>query len=207
MNRICTYIINTDKGFAPNPFWGYCTLSVCTPNHMGANLDNGDWIAGFLGKNRGHKFVYAMEISEKLNLTEYFQDSRFQLKKPNLDGDWKERCGDNFYSQNEDGFWTQHRNRFHIGEAAKLQDIRNPTMFLAERFWYLGKSAMTPPEKFQLMFGGIEIRVNHPEELFDKFKHWVVTNFKEGITDVPNDNAEINKYPRKGDPEIGEIGC
>ena len=78
MKRLCTYIITNDTGLAPNPFWARCTLSVCTPNHQGANLHEGDWIAGFLSKNRGYKFVYAMELSERLNLNDYFNDSRFQ---------------------------------------------------------------------------------------------------------------------------------
>ena len=30
-----------DTGFAPNPFWGYCTLAVCTPNHMGVQTSEG----------------------------------------------------------------------------------------------------------------------------------------------------------------------
>ena len=33
------YIAVLDTGLAPNPFWGYCTLAVCTPNHMGIRLD------------------------------------------------------------------------------------------------------------------------------------------------------------------------
>ena len=32
--KICTYTMTSDTGFAPNPFYGYCTLAACTPNHM-----------------------------------------------------------------------------------------------------------------------------------------------------------------------------
>ena len=46
--KICLYTVKVDTGFAPNPFYGYCTLTACTPNHMNAKLDKGDYIAGFL---------------------------------------------------------------------------------------------------------------------------------------------------------------
>ena len=62
---LCTYIVKHDTGLAPNPFWRYCTLAVCTPNHMGVT-PRGDefWIAGFSGKEHGNKLVYAMRVDE-----------------------------------------------------------------------------------------------------------------------------------------------
>ena len=50
--KICTYTVKRDKGFAPNPFYGYCTLAACTPNHMNAKLKEGDYIVGFI-KDQG----------------------------------------------------------------------------------------------------------------------------------------------------------
>jgi len=132
-----------------------------------------------------------MELSERLNLNDYFNDSRFQLKKPKLNGDWKERCGDNFYSQKEDGTWQQHRNRFHNGISYLKKDTRRPNMFVGERFWYLGKSSVIPPREFLSIIGGRSIQVNHPEKVVSNFIDWVKNNFKEGIIDVPNDNPDI----------------
>lgn len=192
MNRLCTYIVTTDAGLAPNPFWGVCTLSVCTPNRRGALLEKGDWIAGFYPKHKGYKLIYAMEISERLNMNDYFHDNRYQRKKPNLKGSWKERCGDNFYSLNENGEWKQHKNRFHIGPIYLAKDTQNPYIFASEKFWYLGKSAVTPPKEFASMIGGRGIRVNHPKELAQEFTKWVESAFKEGITNEPNDNPDIN---------------
>ena len=98
--KLCSYIIREDKGSAPNPFWGYCTLAFCTPNHVGAKLEKGDWIAGFLNLKRNNKLLYLMKVSEILNYDKYFNDIRFSKKIPNLKGSWKERCGDNIYSKN-----------------------------------------------------------------------------------------------------------
>src|SRR5208283_2747822 len=104
---VFTYIVATDKGLAPNPFWNYCTLALCTPNHMGVRLKVGDWIAGFLSKERENKLLYAMEVQEILNFDDYYRDSRFSKKIPNLQGTWKHRCGDNIYSKNKSGLWKQ----------------------------------------------------------------------------------------------------
>ena len=85
--RLCTYLITHDSGLAPNPCHGWCTASVCTPNRQSAQLAAGDWLAGFLPKNRGHKLVYLLQIDERIHLNDYFNDSRFQAKKPDLRGD------------------------------------------------------------------------------------------------------------------------
>jgi Nucleotide modification associated domain 2 len=122
---------------------GFCTLAVCTQNHQGTKLDVGNWIAGFLEKNQGRKFLYPMEISEILGSDEYFRDPHFTAKKPNLHGYWKERCGDNFYSRGVDGTWLQHSTRFHLDERdEKARNKACARVFIGERFWYRGRSAV-----------------------------------------------------------------
>jgi hypothetical protein len=191
---LCTYVVREDTGLAPNPFWGSCTLAVCTPNHQGTRLECGDWIAGFLTKARGHRFLYAMEVSEILGLDEYFRDSRFEPKKPNLRGTWQERCGDNFYSRESNGAWIQHRNRFHLSEDLKRRDTRHARAFVGSRFWYRGKSASVIPSQFAPLAGGRGARVNHDHLLASNFCFWVADNFKPGIADIPNDNPDITTH-------------
>lgn len=190
MTRVCTYIVREDAGLAPNPYWGYCTLAVCTPNHQGARLEKGDWIAGFLSKQRDYRLLYAMETEEILDLDEYFHDPRFQAKRPDLRGDWQDRCGDNFYSRSPDGAWVQHRNRFHLSQGLHDQDTKHARVFIASRFWYLGQSAVTPPTEFLAMTGGRGIRVNHEPELAKRFRRWVASSFKVGVHAFPNDNPD-----------------
>ena len=163
MSRLCTYLITSDTGLAPNPYWGYCTLSVCTPNHMGARLGRGDWISGFLCKRQDYRLVYAMEISERLQLDDYFRDPRFAAKIPKLNGDWKQRCGDNFYSQAPDGTWRKHRNCYHIAPYYLQKDTQHPYVFIATKFWYFGSTARPRPIEFASLVGGRGIRVNHDE--------------------------------------------
>jgi hypothetical protein len=191
MSRLCTYLLTEDTGLAPNPYWGYCTLAVCTPNRQGVRLSRGDWIAGFLTKDRGYRLVYAMEVDERVHLAAYFHDPRFEQKKPNLRGDWKKRCGDNFYSQEEDGTWKQHRNRFHIGDAYRRKDTRRPHAFVGKRFWYFGRDASPPPERFLRLIGGRGVRLNHDEHLAAAFQAWVTAQ-PTGIYAAPNDNPDLS---------------
>jgi hypothetical protein len=53
---------------------------------MGAQLKQGDWLIGVSPKYDGNRLVYAMRISERLTMNEYFDDVRFKDKKPKLDG-------------------------------------------------------------------------------------------------------------------------
>ena len=192
--RLFTYIVRHDTGLAPNPYWGACTLAVCTPNHQGSRITPGDWIAGFLPKDRAHRFLYAMEVDEILSLDEYFRDPRYSAKKPNLRGSWKERCGDNFYSLDADGRWIQHPNRFHLDEHSKRQDTRFARVYIGRRFWYLGRSAAELPPRLTPLAGGRGTRVNHEPTLVDEFCTWVASEFAVGVHDVPNGNPDINSH-------------
>jgi len=191
MNRLCTYIVREDTGLAPNPFWGVCTLAVCTPNHQGTRLGQYDWIAGFLGKQRDYRLVYAMEVDEILDLDDYFHDSRFAAKKPNLRGDWMERCGDNFYARDKDGNWIQHRNRFHLDARLKEQDTRYARVFIGKRFWYRGQLAEAVPKRFASLIGGRGARINHDPDLAENLVSWIQEKYEEGVAASPSDNPDL----------------
>ena len=188
MSDLYTYVMQHDTGLAPNPFWGTCTLAVCTPNHKGSRAKRGDWIAGVSDKSHKYKLIYVMEGDERVHMNDYFHDERFNAKKPILDGTAQQRCGDNFYSLDETGLWTQHPNHYHTGPACLAQDTRNPWVFVARRFWYYGREADVMPEKFLSMFGGRVVRVHHrPPELVASFKNWVQSSLKQGENALPRD--------------------
>lgn len=189
--NLYTYVVRKDTGLAPNPFWGTCTLAVCTPNHQGSRIKCGDWVVGFLTKVRGHRFLYAMEVDEVLGLDDYYRDLRFEPKKPNLRGSWKERCGDNFYSLGADGKWIQHLNRFHLDEFIKQKDTKYARVFIGKKFWYLGSSAAKLPGRFASLAGGRGVRVNHDPALVEEFCSWVTSQFSPDVHGLPNDNPDI----------------
>ncbi len=84
--RLCSYVVKFDAGLAPNPYGEYCTLAVCTPNHMGIKLTKGDWIMGTETVARGNKLIYAMQVDEVLYFDTYYHDPRFETKKPATSG-------------------------------------------------------------------------------------------------------------------------
>jgi len=190
MSDLYTYVMRHDSGLAPNPFGQFCTLAVCTPNHQGSKVQPGDWIAGASDKAHGYQLIYAMEVSERLHMDAYFRDPRFQSRKPELRAGPERRCGDNIYGLDDAGDWFQLPNPYHVGEAARQQDTRNPWVFVASEFWYLGREAMTMPHEYLEMFGGRGARVSHRPALAAKFKDWVRSTLPKGRHALPRDFEE-----------------
>ncbi|EKD25919.1 MAG: hypothetical protein ACD_79C01444G0002 [uncultured bacterium] len=129
MRKIFLYKMVVDTGIAPNPFWGYCTLAVCSPNHRNFNLNIGDWVVGIGGKDKKNKefkkirnkikkdffLIYTMKITEKIPLQSYYTNdtTNWKYKKipRNIDC-LNKKCGDNyleFKSENENNWsWIKH---------------------------------------------------------------------------------------------------
>ena len=80
--KIASYVVTTDTGFAPNPFWGWCTLAACTPNHKPYRICERDWIIGTSTAATGNKLIFAMYVSEVMHHHAYFLARRFTRKKP-----------------------------------------------------------------------------------------------------------------------------
>jgi hypothetical protein len=192
VKRLCTYIVTEDTGFAPNPFGKWCTLAACTPNHMNAQLDIGDWIVGFLSKSRQNRFLFAMEILCVMQMGDYFSDHRFESKKPKKSPDWRERCGDNIYERLEDGTWVQHTNDFHNTKAQMDQDTKYAKVFVASRFWYFGQASQVVPVPFAPLIPDRHgIRCKQNPHLSEQFMRWVA-GFPRGVQADPNDIRRID---------------
>jgi hypothetical protein len=94
MPTLFSYVVQHDYGLSPNPSGGYCTLAfskVRRPDGMPNIVELaqvGDWIAGTGGKSRlsaGHgKLVFAMQVTEKVTLLDYFRDVRFRHRAGNV---------------------------------------------------------------------------------------------------------------------------
>lgn len=104
-----TYPITRDFGFAPNPFNGSCTLATCKPNiRKGAKV--GDWVMGIGGGALGsvkRKCIFLMKVSEKIGFQNYWEDSRYSLKKPSRNGSRVQMLGDNIYHKDGGVEWIQ----------------------------------------------------------------------------------------------------
>ena len=77
--KLFSYVVARDFGFAPNPFYGFCTLCTCKPI-IRRVASVGDWIVGTGSKacvGRQNQVVFAMRVTETLTLDEYWAAPRF----------------------------------------------------------------------------------------------------------------------------------
>ena len=146
--RLCSYTVKHDKGFAPNPFWCYCTLAACASNHQGGvRLECSDWLVAMEDTNHGNKLLYKMEVHERLHFVEYFTDSKFQKNKLVMTGTWRQRCGDDiYYMQNRK--WKQLPTLYLFGRAHLKKDTKYPYVFIGRRFYCFGENAVPISEQF-----------------------------------------------------------
>lgn len=188
--RVGIYRMTYDKGFAPNPFWGYCTVMGCTPNYRKSKLGIGEWIAGrtsvrLSGKQTTPKLIYAMKLIEKLHLNDYFHDERFADKKPKMKATRKKRCGDNMYYLNEKGVWNRLESHYHK-EDKLIKDTKYPYVFISNHFYYFGENAISLPDELQAVFE-VQRGIVYKEGVLAKnFVDWLESNNELGIHGKPH---------------------
>lgn len=196
--KLYSYVVARDYGFAPNPFFGVCTLATCKPN-IRRVAQIGDWVIGTGSSENGKAgyLVYAMRITETMSYSEYWMDERFAQKKPNLCGSKKQAFGDNIYFDNGNGIWHQaDSHHSYQGGDANLFNINNDTqtnrILVSTDYAYWGRSGPKIPEKFR-NYGGINICAgrNHksqfPDSLVEEFIAWYRSLESNGYLESPLD--------------------
>nr|WP_315212954.1 hypothetical protein [uncultured Flavobacterium sp.] len=191
-----SYKIEHDYGLAPNPFGGYCTLAVCRPTiRVNKNLKIGDWIIGTGSaklKNL-HHLIYIMQVEEKLTLTDYWNDERFQYKKPQVNGSLVQMYGDNFYHQNPiTNEWIQEDSAHSLSTGlpnpghVKI-DTDGKYVLISKMFCYLGDNSILIPEKFwDICSEGRNMKgPSIDKKNAEKFIKWVVGKYEFGIYGDP----------------------
>jgi hypothetical protein len=153
--RLHSYVVARDYGFAPNPFFGVCTLATCKPGiRKSAAIE--DWVIGTGSKTlKRHKnIVYAMRVTGAMTFDEYWADPRFQRKKVNLRGSKKQAFGDNIYwREPNDGHWHQANSHhsFHDGSPNPKNikaDTGSNRILISDDFVYWGGFGPEIPAKF-----------------------------------------------------------
>ena len=189
-----SYKIEHDFGLAPNPFLGTMTLAVCKGdirNHK--KLQIGDWIIGTGSqklKNLNH-LIYAMRVDEKMTFDAYWDDPRFEIKRPQMKGSLAQIYGDNFYHtvdgevvqefsthSNQDGTPNMvHQNRDWAGKY----------VLISNHFYYFGDMQPVIPQELRdvcckgrdYCYRGIS------DELKAAFIKWLEDNYEPGIHGEP----------------------
>lgn len=198
--QLFSYVVARDYGFAPNPFFGVCTLATCKPN-IRKRASKGDWIIGTGSSPKGREgcLVYFMLITETMTFNEYWEDERFQRKKPNRQGRKKQAYGDNIYFKDKTGQWHQ-RDSHHSFEdgSPNPRNIQNDTkadrdrILLGEEFAYWGGYGPKIPSKFR-NYNGLDIcakrghKNRFPEDLVNDFVAWLRSLNANGYLGAPLD--------------------
>ena len=188
-----------DYGFAPNPFYGICTLATCKPR-IREHAEVGDYVIGTgcaKRKRRGY-LVYYMRVAEILTFDRYWNDPRFFQKRPLLRGSKKQSFGDNIYHHDPDtGDWRQ-ENSLHslvdgnVNHANLRRDTLSSRVLVGADYAYWGGSGPQIPLRFR-NFNGIDVcagrghRNHFPDEFQNQLIDWLHSLDERGYVSAPLD--------------------
>lgn len=205
--RLFSYVVSRDFGFAPNPFFGFCTLACCKPDIRRA-ASVGDWVAGIgsMQKGLGDQLVYVMEVSEIVDFDSYWSDPRFIAKRPRFNGALKRSYGDNIYHRVlPSGPWIQ-EDSHHSLEGGKTNEdnltrdtSRTDKVLISKKFAYWGGEGPVIPSYFRENSGESLIirtsahRSKFSDEYIQSFVSWFHSLADQGVCAPPNDWKLGNK--------------
>lgn len=192
------YKVEHDYGFAPNPFHGYLTLATCKGDiRKNKHLQLGDWIVGLGSKSMKnlHCIIFAMRVEEKLTFDEYWLDSRFQCKKPILNGSLVEMHGDNVYHTDmitgkviqENCAHSLKDGTEHSGH--KKRDTEGMNVLISRSFYYFGDQAPLVPDEFSYIINdsrNLKFKDLMGEDIkIQRFTDWLASKYNYGIYGDP----------------------
>lgn len=196
-----SYVVDRDFGFAPNPFFGFCTLANCKPRTR-ATAQIGDIIFGLAGTNyrepNSKKLIYAMQVTEILSFNEYFKDSRFEFKKPIINATPKRQYGDNIYYKDENNNYKQIDSHHSLKSGIQhrentFHDTKVDKVLISDNFIYFGNNPIDIPLHLYSnsdAHRNISIKRNHKNRFHQDFKenlksYW--ESLPRGIKGNPNE--------------------
>ncbi len=194
--KLYSYVVKSDTGFAPNPFWNYCTLACCKPK-IRKNANIGDWIVGTGSKrNVGQdKLVYAMKTTEKITFEQYSKDRKFRNKIPR--SGLKGERGDNIYYKNKDGEWVVRRRSYHTKKQMN-HDLNGIYVLISDHYFYFGRKAISIPDKFkEVAKKGPGHKCNFDNNMVKQFITWIEDNYKTGMYGDPHDFEQKSQNIKK----------
>jgi hypothetical protein len=191
-----SYKIDHDFGLAPNPFWGYCTIAVCKSNiRKNKKLKIGDWIIGTGTKKikKFHHLIILMQVEEILPMKDYWNDSRFQLKKPVINGSLVQMYGDNFYHFDKNtNSWIQENSAHSLengfpNDKHLKRDTGGENVLISKNFYYFGNDCPIIPEEYlEVCCEARDFKSTAiPTEIADQFVRWVKAKYEIGIHGDP----------------------
>lgn len=204
MMHLFSYRVEHDFGLAPNPFGGTISFAVCRGDiRSNKFMQIGDWLVGTGSvsmKNEG-RLIYAMKVEEIISFDEYWNDPRFQYKKPYLKGTLVQMYGDNFYHIVDERMVQEpsaHSNP-DLEQRIKLynKDVKGKRVLLSKTFYYFGDNCPLIPTELQtICSSGRAYKYKKiTEEQIKSFVSWLESNYTVGIHGDPCNWKEF-KLPK-----------
>ena len=184
--KVYRYVITSDRGSAPNYDEPAATLAICKPK-IRLLAQPGDLIIAFTGasiSSEPHAGCWAGIVSEKLTFEQYWDDARFEKKKP-------EHCQtpDNIYKPVA-GILTQVPNSSHQDKHIQ-RDLSGEFVLVINPVWRFGASGPILPAEFGLRITGGR-RAHRVREISDadwgRLSIWLAEQSK--IESSPFDDAK-----------------
>lgn len=200
--RLFSYVVARDFGFAPNPFYGVCTLATCKPL-VRKQAAVGDLILGTGSRSYGleGRVVYFMKVAETLQFDDYWRDLRFQSKKPNFHGSVKQAFGDNIYHRDDSGRWIQANSHHSLSNGLPNPgNIRHDTkvnrVLIGFEFAYWGGSGPRIPSRFakspiKICKSGPGHKSNFPDDVLGQFVEWINSLSVAGYLGAPKEYSTL----------------
>jgi len=187
--RILSYVLKADVGLAPNFQGNIGTLAVCKPVVRNAAQVGSDLILGMSNSAHGrNRVIYAMTVDEKLSFEEFFNDPRFEVKKPVGEN----KFGDNFF-ESSSSMSPAFNSAAHYNKPEKIEADLKSLVVVGHNFWYFGADAPELPEGLKdtkLSVFGMNGRRGHrvttDEKTINSFCEWLY-KFKQGVHSHPRD--------------------
>ena len=199
--KLYSYVVARDYGFAPNPFFGFCTLATCKPV-IRRTAQIGDWVVGTGSASEGRqdRIVFAMRVTDTMTLDDYWCDSRFLCKRPKLSGSKKQAFGDNIYHRDPNSdIWTQDNSHHsHPNGSPNQRNIAHDTktnrVLVSDDYIYWGGAGPKIPARFSDPKGiDLYARRGHknkyPDADVQEFVVWLRSHSECGYLSAPLDWA------------------
>ncbi len=194
--KLHSYVIEHDLGFAPNPFFGACTLACCKPD-IRKHARLGDIIMGTGSANVGRQghLSYWMRVELIINFDQFWSESRFALKKPAMRGSAMQRHGDNIYHRDDEtGAWKW-VDSFHSEPGGKYNafNLRRDTgrtdkVLVGYDFAYWGAAGPKIPDELgDFVVKRQGWKCNFPPERLAAMQAWLDTQPERGYLGEPAD--------------------
>ena len=187
-----SYIVKHDGGFAPNPFFGYCTLACCKPG-IRRRAQEGDWIIGLTPKAGRNRIVFFMEVEETLDFRQYWRDPRFKLKRPKANAGRARMNGDNIYQPRLGGGYRQLpsiHSKTPLGNCEdserKKHDLSGERVLVSRKFAYFGSKPLDLPRELQELIVSRGYRCRFSNAVRDEFRRFVGKQRRFGLLAVPH---------------------